>query len=257
MIRLTYLLRRKPGMSLEDFQAHWRTIHGPLVAGHAQHLDCLRHVQVHTVEDEQRETMSRARGQMEPPYDGVIEMWWENVEALERALAGDRGQRAAAELLEAERDFVDLPASPLWLNYEYPQVNPTPENLVARERNSIVKTYFPLRALPTLSDDEAQLYWRTQHGPLIRRQAWGRMLRYVQVHRFPHPLEAALREQRGTEVEPYLGHAEGWRDRAAQGISTPEGEAASARAIEDERKFIDFSRSSMWFGKEHVFVDRM
>ena len=109
MIRLTYLLRRKPGMSLEDFQAHWRTIHGPLVAGHAQQLDCLRHVQVHTVEDEQRETMSRARGQMEPPYDGVIEMWWENVETLERALATDSGKQAAAELLEVELQLSEDP----------------------------------------------------------------------------------------------------------------------------------------------------
>ena len=29
MIRLTYLLRRKPGMSLSDFQAHWRTAMDP------------------------------------------------------------------------------------------------------------------------------------------------------------------------------------------------------------------------------------
>ena len=128
-------------------------------------------MQGHTIEDELREAMSRPRGQMEPPYDGVIEMWWENVETLERALATDSGKRAAAELLEAERDFVDLAASPLWLSHEYPQVNPTPENLVARERSSIVKMYSPLRSLTTLGDAEAQRYWSTQHGPLIRRQA--------------------------------------------------------------------------------------
>ena len=27
-------------------------------------------------------------------------------------------------------------------------------------------------------------------------------------------------------------------------------------AVEDERKFIDFSRSAMWIGKEHVFIDK-
>ena len=39
--------------------------------------------------------------------------------------------------------------------------------------------------------------------------------------------------------------------------STPEGDAASARAIADESKFIDWSRSSIWFAKEHVFIDRI
>ena len=77
------------------------------------------------------------------------------------------------------------------------------------------------------------------------------------MHRVPHPLEATLREARRTKIEPYLGHAESWRDRSVEGIVTPEGKAFVARAIEDESKFIDFSRSSMWFSKEHVFVDRM
>ena len=83
------------------------------------------------------------------------------------------------------------------------------------------------------------------------------MLRYVQVHRFAHPLEQALREARGTEVAPYIGHAELWRDRRLQGASTPEGDAASARAIADESNFIDWSRSSIWFAKEQLLIDRL
>lgn len=31
MIRLTALLRRNPALSAEEFQAHWRDVHGPLV----------------------------------------------------------------------------------------------------------------------------------------------------------------------------------------------------------------------------------
>ncbi len=257
MIRLTYLLRRKPGMSLDEFQTYWREVHGPLVAGHAQGLEALRYVQVHTREDEANQAMAAARGGMEPPYDGVAELWWENVEVLEKALDTEGGRRAGAELLEDERNFIDLPASPMWLNYEYPQVNPSPEIIVARERSTIVKLYFPLRSLPDLSDDDAQLYWRTNHGPIIRRQAGARTLRYIQVHRFEHPIENALRESRGTDVEPYMGHAELWHDRGIQAARSPEGAAAGERAIEDESKFIDFSRSSMWLAKEHVFVDRM
>ena len=125
-------------------------------------------------------------------------------------------------------------------------------------RSGVVKFYFPLRARRDMKEDEAQLYWRTNHGPLIRRQAAASgILRYVQVHRFETELEAALREPRGTSAEPYTGHAELWFDRREMGVRSPEREIAGQRAIEDESKFIDFERSSMWLAKEHVIIDRM
>ena len=34
MIRLVFLLRRAPHLSLAEFQHYWRTTHGPLVASH-------------------------------------------------------------------------------------------------------------------------------------------------------------------------------------------------------------------------------
>ena len=77
----------------------------------------------------------------------------------------------------------------------------------------------------------------------------------MQVHRADDPLEAALRDARGTRVEPYMGHAELWFDRTALMQGTPERREAAERAIEDERRFIDFQRSTMWLAKEHVFVD--
>jgi len=257
MIRIVFLLRRKPALSLEEFQRYWREEHGPLVASHAQHIGALRYVQVHRVEDVINERMATARGGMEAPYDGVAELWWESEEVLLAALATEAGQAAGAALVEDERRFIDLPNSPLWFAHEYPQVNPTPENIVARERSSLVKLYFPLRRRTELTEEAAQRYWRTSHGPLIRSQAAAAgILRYQQVHRFDSPLEAALRAERGTVVPSYTGHAEVWFDRGVQ-RSGPEAAASSARAIEDESKFIDFKRSCMWIGKEHVFIDRM
>jgi hypothetical protein len=69
------------------------------------------------------------------------------------------------------KKFIDLKNSPLYFTYEYPQVNPSPENLVARPASPLVKLYFPLRQHAHQSLDEAQLYWRTAHGPLIRSMA--------------------------------------------------------------------------------------
>jgi len=259
MIRLVFVLRRKPGMSLREFQQYWRSVHGPLVARHSTTLDIRRYVQVHTLEDAVNDQLAGARGKMEPPYDGVAELWWDNREALAASFGSAGGQAAGRELLEDEARFIDLPNSPLWFAYEYPQVNPTPEEMVAREHSALVKLFFCLRHPANLSLDQAQLYWRTNHGPTIRGVANGmRLKRYLQVHRCDDPLEQQLRASRGTRVAPYTGHAEAWFDRADLATigNTPEGRRAMEIAVEDESKFIDFAHSAMWIAKERVFIDR-
>jgi uncharacterized protein (TIGR02118 family) len=256
MIRLTFVLRRKPGLSREEFQEYWRRQHGPLVAGHAGKLGILRYVQVHTIDDPVNGQMAEARGGMEEPYDGVAELWWWTREQLVEALQDSAAQDAAAELVEDERKFIDLERSPLWLAHEYPQVNPVPEELVARERSPLVKLFFCLRHPAGQSMEAAQLYWRTAHGPIIRSIAQaGGILRYLQVHRVEDELEAALRQARGTRDDPYTGHAELWYDRRAWGVAIPERARGGELAVADESKFIDFKRSAMWIAKERVFVD--
>lgn len=252
MIRLVFLLRRRPELTLEEFQRVWRDEHGPLVASHQGALGILRYTQSHRLDDPANDAMAAARGGMEPPYDGVAELWW----ASEEALAGGSPEAGAA-LLEDERRFIDLAASPLWLAEELPQVSTTSDlHVVARPASGVVKLHFPLRHVGALSLREAQRYWRASHGPLIRSLAPAMgMLRYTQVHRVESPVEAALRSARGTAVEPYTGHAEVWLDRSVR-RDGPEARAASRLAIEDEGRFVDFARSSMWLGAEHVFVDR-
>ena len=66
-----------------------------------------------------------------------------------------------------------------------------------------------------------------------------------------------MRAERGTTVDAYTGHAELWFDTAASVSDPVAARQANARAVADESKFIDFSRSSMWHGKEHVVVDKM
>lgn len=258
MIRLVFVLRRKPGMKLAEFQQYWRSVHGPLVAKHATILDIHRYVQVHTLEDAVNEQLAGARGKMEAPYDGVAELWWSSREALATSFGTTAGQAAGKELLEDEARFIDLPNSPLWFAYEYPQFNPS-EEMVAREHSALVKLFFCLRQPTGMSLEQAQLYWRTNHGPTIRGVASGmRLKRYFQVHRCEDPLEAQLRQSRGTKIAPYYGHAEAWFDRADLAAigNTPEGRRAMEIAVEDEAKFIDFANSAMWIAKERVFIDR-
>ncbi|MDK1025005.1 MAG: EthD domain-containing protein [Gammaproteobacteria bacterium] len=256
MIRLTFYVRRKAEMSREEFQSYWLNTHGPLVASHSSDLNILRYVQNHTLDDPLNETMNQARGgEMEPPYDGVAELWWEEEDVLMEALQSEAGIAAGAALLEDENRFIDLANSPLYMAYEYPQVNPTPENIVASVDSDIIKIHFPLRHIESMPEDEVRRYWLTNHGPIIRSHAPASgIIRYLQVHRAGHALDEQLREARGTVTPPYLGHAEVWVDRGA--APTPEAADANRAAIEDESKFIDFKRSSMWVVKEHTIIDR-
>ena len=258
MIRMTYVLRRLPGMSLEDFQRYWHDVHGPLVAGFSTAMGVRRYVQVHTLDDPTYKAAREARGMLEA-YDGVAELWWDSVEKLTESGASEQGQEASERLLEDEKNFIDFSRSSLWFATDVPQINPTPETIVATEKSSMVKFYYVLRRLQSLSLEEAQLYWRMNHGPVIR--AWGnamRVLRYIQVHTLHDVSADEIRARRGEMEEIYDGHAELWFDRAelAAGQNTPERQQAGRAAAEDEAKFIDFSRSSIWVGKEHVFVDR-
>jgi uncharacterized protein (TIGR02118 family) len=256
MIRLVFFLRRRQHLSLEEFHRYWRDEHGPLMASFQHALGALRYTQSHRLDEADNERMARARGAMEPAYDGVAETWFASEAALVQAARSDAGRRAGRALIEDEGRFIDLPGSPLWLAHDHPQINPNPENVVARTKSTIVKLHFPLRQPAGMSILDAQHYWLAQHGPLIRSLAPAMgMLKYQQVHRYESAFEAELRKARGTVADPYLGHAEAWTDRGTP-RNGPEVRAAGRAAIEDERVFIDFARSAIWIGKEHVFIDR-
>lgn len=256
MIRLVFALRRKAGLSREEFQEYWLRKHAPLVAGFAGDLDILRYVQTHATDDEASAAAQKARGAMEPGYDGVAELWWASEPDLAANLGTERVRAAGAALLEDEAQFIDLPNSPLWFAYEYPQINPSPENVVARVKSNVVRVFFPLRHKASLTEEQARHYWLTHHGPIVRShgEATGTLC-YRQVHRANSPLDDGLRAARGTVVEPYLGHAEAWVDRGRL-PATEEARRANRAFIEDEHNFIDMTRSTIFFGKEHVIVDR-
>lgn len=93
MIKIVSVLKRKPGLSVEDFQRYWRNNHAPIVS----RLPGLRrYVQSHTLLGGYR------RGQ--PAADGLAELWFDDSAAL-RAL---QGGPALAAVLADEPNFVNL-----------------------------------------------------------------------------------------------------------------------------------------------------
>lgn len=256
MIRLVFALRRRKEFSREEFQQYWREQHAPLVASFSTALNIHRYVQTHTLTDPANQASQKARGKMEPEYDGVAELWWEDERDFAKNSQTEAARTAGAALLEDEARFIDLPNSPLWFAYEYPQINPSPENVVARDKSNIVRVFFPLRHKAELSEEEARHYWLTHHGPIVRSHgAATKTLCYRQVHRANSPMDKGLQEARGTEVESYLGHAEAWVDHSNL-ASTAEARRANAAFIADEHNFIDMERSTIFFGKEYTVIDK-
>ena len=124
----------------------------------------------------------------------------------------------------------------------------------------MVKVMYCLHRLPNLSREEFQRYWRENHGPLVRKhQEALRARRYIQCHaRYYEEYNEMVRE-RGNLVEDFDGAAVLWWDSVEDFRPekiTPEREQAGNALREDEQKFIDWSRSPRWVGREYVFIAR-
>ena len=141
MIRLVYVLRRLPNLSRQEFQTYWRNTHGPLVAKHSTAMRVRRYVQTHTLDDPINDLLQAPRGTAEP-YDGVAELWWNHENEVAEGVGSPEGLKAAEELLEDVKKFIDFSRSSIYWGTEVPQINPTPENLVAREETPTIKLCF-------------------------------------------------------------------------------------------------------------------
>jgi uncharacterized protein (TIGR02118 family) len=119
MIKLTFVLRRREDVDVEEFHRYWREDHAALVARLAEVLRIRRYVQTHRRETPLDGALRESRGIREEPYDGVAELWFDSIDDVVATLADDEGQRAAAELLDDEARFIDLPGSSLWFGEEH------------------------------------------------------------------------------------------------------------------------------------------
>lgn len=120
MIKLVFCLRRRADLSPEKFRAYWRDVHAPLVRERARALGIRRYVQSDYCSAGALQGMLDARGGMEPCYDGVAELWFDSLEALERSGQHPDARQAGRELLEDERQFIDLARSPIFFADERP-----------------------------------------------------------------------------------------------------------------------------------------
>jgi uncharacterized protein (TIGR02118 family) len=121
----------------------------------------------------------------------------------------------------------------------------------------MIKLTFCLTRLPNLSRQAFLDYWFNVHAPLVASVAETLTIRsYVQLHSLPAEASAAIRASREGPAD-YDGVAELWfdsLDAIAANCARPEARAAAALLLEDERRFIDLSKSPLWWGEERPVV---
>ena len=118
MIKLVFMLRRREGMTREEFQRYWKEEHAELVKRHAELLRIRRYVQTHARDTDLDDALAGSRGSEPRQFDGVAELWWDSIDDLVQAATTPEGQTAQNALLEDERRFIDVANSPISLGEE-------------------------------------------------------------------------------------------------------------------------------------------
>ena len=118
MFKLVYCLARRVDVAPERFHRYWLEQHGPKVRERRAALKARKYIQSHTFEPELNQLLQDSRG-MQPPYDGITEVWWNSVDDLKAALATAEGARAMKELLDDESTFIDFANSRLFCTKEH------------------------------------------------------------------------------------------------------------------------------------------
>jgi uncharacterized protein (TIGR02118 family) len=118
MLKIVYCCARREDVSPEKFHDYWLHQHGPTVKARQKALGMVKYIQSHTVEPELNDELRASRG-LEPPYDGITEVWWESADSLRAALASAEGAKAMQELIEDESTFLDFTRCRVFMTEEH------------------------------------------------------------------------------------------------------------------------------------------
>jgi EthD domain len=119
----------------------------------------------------------------------------------------------------------------------------------------MVKIVFCLRKLSHLTTEQFQRHWLDIHAPVVRKHHQVlRIARYVQFHSDFGPMEKKLRAFRNSPEPTTELRKSGTKATLATLGKNSEARAASRELLEDEKRFVDHSRSPIWLGHEKAII---
>ena len=87
MTRVHIWVRKRDGMSDDEFADHWMNVHAPIAR------DGFEHLKSYTVT-----LVTRSPEGAERPYDGVAELTWDDRDGFKADMASEANQRATEDL---------------------------------------------------------------------------------------------------------------------------------------------------------------
>lgn len=243
LLKLVYLLRRKPGLTLEEFQGHWleRHTHFGLTNPAVR-----RYVQYHTLADDPiREALAQAAdGPQRESYDGVAIAWFDDIDGMRHAMQGD----AVAAALEDEKHFIDHSRSVAVLTDENVIVEPVGAGPIV-----LVEC---LRRQPDIDRRSFSERW-LNHGRIGRQaHARGLLQGYIQNHALPEDdARVAQLDDLGSSDESWDGVVTAYFHSIAVAKELFGDPLASEESYEDEKGFIDHSKGLYLLARRHPIKD--
>jgi len=114
MLKIILCIKRKPGMTREQFHSYWKGEHKDVVKQVAGSLGMRRNVHNRTLSTDLDNRIRQGRGALPDDYDGVAESWFDSLEALISATSTEEGRKAAKLLAEDEERFIDFSQSKIF-----------------------------------------------------------------------------------------------------------------------------------------------
>jgi len=113
MVKVVVMLKRKRGMDVQELHRYWKDVHGPLVLGVPELMRHFRkYVQSHAIDAGLSDTPGGSG-----PYDGVAELWADNLDEVKKAFAEPR----YLEIVRPdEHKFLDLASCIFMVTEEVP-----------------------------------------------------------------------------------------------------------------------------------------
>lgn len=119
MIKFVYCIRKRAGLTDEEFHTYWREKHGAFIRSLAKVIRAKKYIQSHTLNTPINVELIRSRGLNAQTYDGVTEIWWDSMEEFLAGVNSPEGAEAAQKYVADEANFVDFSQSCAFLTEEY------------------------------------------------------------------------------------------------------------------------------------------
>jgi EthD domain len=102
-------------LSNEEFQTYWREKHGTFIRSLAKMIRAKKYIQSHTMDTPINAELVKSRGLEPLTYDGITEIWWDNMEEYLAGVNSPEGIEAAQQYVADETNFVNFSHSRTFL----------------------------------------------------------------------------------------------------------------------------------------------